>query len=104
MAKDKRLMWNPDEITICRLNSKDQNVSFRAFRISSTGYVNKKYVRQYVFDKYHNSCATCGSNKDLHIDHIKSVKSCHTSGNLFTCNHINNLQLLCSICNLKKGK
>lgn len=42
-------------------------------------------------------CAKCGASKKLTIDHIKPIKD---GGK----NDINNIQILCSICNLLKDR
>lgn len=100
---EKRFLWNPDESTMLKLINKDYYIAFKAFRTSSQGYVRKKYVREFVKDKFNNSCAYCGDKNNLQIDHIKSVHECYKSGNIHHCNTINNLQLLCAKCNIKKS-
>lgn len=58
-------------------------------------YLNKK-IRQDVLNKFKHQCTNCGTPKRLEIDHIIPVsrggKDC-----------ITNLQVLCKVCNLKKG-
>lgn len=103
MSKLRSLEWNPDEITLIRMKDIDYYTAFKAFRKSSTGYVNKKYVREFVFNKYKNRCLICHSEKELQIDHIKSVHECFKNKELYYCNSIENLQLLCSECNNKKS-
>lgn len=98
-----KLKWNPDESTLIKMKSNDYYISFKAFRKSSTGYVNKKFVKEFVYHKYDSKCFKCDSKKDLHIDHIISVHKSYLSGDFYKCNNINNLQLLCCKCNLKKG-
>lgn len=58
-------------------------------------YISKK-DRQSVLDKFNHNCKFCGSEKDLHIDHIIPISK---GGK----NNITNLQVLCRTCNLKKG-
>lgn len=99
----KSLKWNPTECTISKMNSDDYYISFKAFRVSSSGYINKKYVKEYVFKKYNNRCNSCGSDNELHVDHIKSVHYCFLNNVKDYCNSLENLQLLCSKCNLLKS-
>jgi len=55
-----------------------------------------KQIRDAVFDKYKYRCAICTSKKKLEIDHIVPVSRGGTDD-------FNNLQLLCSRCNLEKS-
>ena len=102
MINNKSYTWNPDEITTLGMASNDKHVSFKAFRVSSSGYIKKKYVRQYVFIKYNNTCNYCESTKELQVDHIKSVRYCFDNNIIDKCNTLNNLQILCSKCNRSK--
>ena len=95
--------WNPSEDTLNKINSSDYYVSFKAFRVSSSGYINKKYVKEHVYSKCNNKCNNCNSTKELHIDHIVSVHESFKTNRIYYCNTLDNLQLLCSKCNLKKG-
>ena len=98
-----KLIWNPDPITLDRINNVDYYISFKAFRRSSTSYVNKKYVRAYVFNSFNNECLFCKSKKELQVDHVISVHECFLRKRFSYCNSIKNLQLLCSSCNLLKS-
>lgn len=55
-----------------------------------------KQTRKFVLEKYKHTCAYCGSNKNLEIDHIHPVSKGGKS-------LIPNLQVLCKTCNCKKG-
>lgn len=83
-------------------DSMDRKLAFKKFRNTSGYYVYKKEIRQYIFDKYNNMCALCGSENNLEIDHIKSVKRCFTEEDFDFCNTIENLQSLCKTCNCSK--
>lgn len=55
--------------------------------------------RQYLFCqllKKQTTCVTCGTDKNLSVDHIKPLSKGGT-------NDINNLQIMCVSCNSKKG-
>ena len=53
-------------------------------------------VKESIYKKYMGRCAICGDDDNIHIDHIKPV--CQGGEN-----KADNLQLLCSKCNLNKG-
>ena len=59
-------------------------------------YTSKPRVRKLVYDKYGGCCLCCGSDNELQIDHVIPVSM---GGE----NKIDNLQLLCKSCNVKKG-
>jgi len=54
-----------------------------------------KEVREYVFQRDHHQCKSCGQTTKLSIDHIIPLAS---GGS----NDISNLQTLCSSCNSHK--
>lgn len=55
-----------------------------------------KRLRERILKEYNYECCFCGSTKDLQIDHIKPVRKGGGAGE-------SNLQVLCKICNIKKG-
>lgn len=55
-----------------------------------------KKVANAILHKYHFKCASCGSGDRLQVDHIVPVSK---GGK----DHMENLQILCQPCNLKKG-
>ena len=100
LSIDKKFRFNVDEITIINVIHRN---CYKSFRKASTAYVNRVYVRKYILEKFNNQCNICGSKNRLEIDHIKSVKSCFISGHFVSCNTLENLRLLCKVCNYKKG-
>lgn len=56
----------------------------------------RKSMLPAVMEKCNNKCANCGSEIDLHIDHITPLS-------LNGSNELENLQILCKECNLSKG-
>jgi 5-methylcytosine-specific restriction endonuclease McrA len=65
------------------------------YQKSPRKYLSKK-IKDAVFDKFKNKCSVCSSKKNLEIDHIIPVSRGGTDD-------FNNLQLLCSRCNLEKS-
>lgn len=53
-------------------------------------------LRKEVLTKYKHKCTYCGTDKNLGIDHIKPIK-------LKGLSELDNLQVLCKTCNIKKG-
>ena len=62
---------------------------------SSSRYIPKS-VRRAVLIRDRCQCVKCGSNKNLQFDHDVAIKN---GGS----NTVDNIQLLCKRCNLKKG-
>lgn len=53
-------------------------------------------IRERVLNEYNYQCANCGATYPLHIDHIYPISKGGT-------NEYENLQVLCSTCNIKKS-
>lgn len=58
---------------------------YKALRNTSSGFINRADVRQFIFDRDGHKCKICASEQDLTIDHI-----------------VSNLQTLCNSCNSGK--
>ena len=103
--------------------------AFKLIRSASSGYIANPAVRAHVFAVCENKCSFCGSSEKLHVDHIKSVKKMSKEYLEYSCdvcdinelidltikckhdfeilqklNSLDNLQLLCSVCNIKKSE
>ena len=95
--------WEPTRITLLRIfDSVDKKIAFKSFRQSSSAFIKKIIVRNFILKKYNNECVICGSNNKLEIDHIKSVWFCFHNNLIYGCNIESNLQLLCNKCNTSK--
>jgi len=53
-------------------------------------------MRKLVFSLRENACAICGATERLEVDHIIPLS-------LGGSNDIDNLQILCKVCNIQKG-
>lgn len=76
-----------------------QTLDYEAYkprRRRSSAYIQRRDVRQAIFDRDKHRCKKCKCEDDLTIDHIISVKN---GGD----NSDENLQVLCRSCNSKKG-
>jgi len=65
-------------------------------RIHAQRFINKKNIRNFIFERDNNKCLCCGTSKLLTIDHIHPI---YYGGK----NKISNLQTLCKSCNSRKG-
>ena len=92
--------WKPNVATNSKFGHEEYRVRYKALRNSSSGFIKRKDVKDFLLRKHGRKCAMCGSNELLQIDHIVSVYEC-AMGNLpiDELNRENNLQLLCSCCN-----
>ena len=73
------------------VNAKDKIAKNKA-----RGYVRRKEVRDYIFNRDKYRCVGCGSSRNLTIDHIIPLAK-GGSGD------ISNLQTLCWDCNQRKA-
>tara|TARA_R110000744_G_scaffold226338_2_gene344717 strand:- start:560 stop:877 length:318 start_codon:yes stop_codon:yes gene_type:complete len=95
-------IWKPQRATLSNIVSSNIKTSYKSFRNSSSGFVAKKTVRDYIFSKYDYKCNNCGSDESLQIDHIESVYSKCNKRDFYKCNIESNLQALCEKCNTSK--
>lgn len=94
--------WKPLSSTLFKIQSMDKKIAFKSFRCSSSGYIAKPSVRDYIFQNTGRFCKICKSTDNLQIDHIKSVWYCFKNSLLEYCNTQGNLQVLCRKCNTSK--
>jgi 5-methylcytosine-specific restriction endonuclease McrA len=95
--------WNPQKKTLRDMESLNFKIRLKALRNSSSGFIKRVDVREYIFERDGKQCAICHSKDNLQIDHIKSVYSCARG---FTpielLNTAGNFQILCKSCNTRK--
>lgn len=96
--------WNPHISTISKFGNSNRNVRYRALRSSSSAFIKRLDVREYVFRRDGYKCVNCGSNDHLQVDHIISVYAA-VDGRfpIDDLNKPNNLQTLCRKCNALKN-
>ena len=75
---------------------KHKEWKFNKPRRIAQAFIQKKEVREEVFEIHGKICLCCGSEKDITIDHIVPV---FKDGE----NSIDNLQPLCRSCNSRKS-
>ncbi len=95
--------WNPQFYTKKRFESGDFKIRLNALRNSSSSFISRKDVRDYIFERDGHKCVMCTSVKSLSIDHIISVYA--VASKLYPVEKLNlkeNLQTLCGSCNSKK--
>ena len=95
-------LWRPPFKTEEKFYNKNK-LAYKALRYSSSGFIAKPQVRDFIFKKYTNKCVFCGSKDNLQIDHIISVYKAFLNKDLIgQLNTQQNLQLLCTSCNAGK--
>lgn len=75
---------------------KRREKEFNRPRREAQSFIQKKEVRDYIFDKYGKKCLCCGDEENISLDHIIPI---FHSGK----NELDNLQPLCRSCNSRKG-
>jgi len=73
----------------------------RYLRNSSSAYIKKKAVREFVLKRDNYTCTLCGSKSNLQIDHIIPVYQA-TIENIYEINCVNNLRTICNSCNARR--
>jgi 5-methylcytosine-specific restriction endonuclease McrA len=66
-------------------------------RLKASKFTHMQSTKDYIFAKYGEKCLACGSEKNIHLDHVVPVRK---NG---ACDDINNLQPLCGRCNSLKA-
>lgn len=95
--------WKPHISTQSKFGNGDFRLRYKALRNSSSGFINRADVREYIFSRNGYKCVECGSNNDLQVDHIVSVyEFAKKQLDYSKLNIEENLQTLCGICNAKK--
>lgn len=103
--------WNPSRRTLRTINEPHRwsyikdfaKIKYRVLRNSSSAFVSKPEVRNYIFNRDGNKCVQFTSTDSLQIDHIISIANfmdgyiSHQSINAEW-----NLQTLCLRCNAAK--
>ena len=95
--------WNPHLSTSGKFNNCNSQKVFKALRSSSSAFIKRSDVREFVFTRDKNKCLKCGTDKNLQVDHIISVKACIEGKiSIEKLNQRENLQTLCGSCNAAK--
>ena len=85
------------------MKSEDKKTRIAAMRSSSSAFISRKDVRKYILSRDGYKCAVCGSDKNLTIDHIRSVYRVAAMKEDFALlNDESNLRVLCNKCNAGK--
>jgi len=95
----KGLLYNPQLKTYY---SKMRDKKY--YRNSSSAYIKKQEVRDFIFNRDNHTCLECKSKDNITVDHIITViYGFENHIDLFVINNIGNLQTLCGKCNSKKS-
>lgn len=90
-----KLSWKPKRPKLLhrgRVHAPDPKPTAAALEIDAVSYD----TREFVWHRDGGRCRNCGTDKDLHFDHIIPRSWGGSS-------RAENVQLLCQTCNLKKG-
>ena len=95
--------WNPQKVTFDKFDSSDFKTRYIALRNSSSAFIKKQDVRNYIFERDNNRCVLCEEQENLTIDHYNSVyRVAKKDVPLRMLNIKENLQTLCFECNSGK--
>ncbi|MCM1545212.1 MAG: HNH endonuclease [Ruminococcus sp.] len=96
--------WKPQRSTLRKIGSSDFRVRYKALRNSSSGFISRKDVRDYIFERDGYKCYLCGSCNELQVDHIISVYNYAKSNcdEFDLLNSEDNLRTICAKCNRAK--
>lgn len=96
-------IWKPRRTTAQYFENSDFRRRYKALRNSSSGFIKRHDVREFIMQKYAGKCYLCSGTENLQIDHIVSVYQC--ACNNFPVDKLNaedNLALICLKCNSSK--
>ena len=98
-------MWNPQRVTLEKIGSSDFRIRYKALRNSSSRFIKRKDVRDYIFERDGGKCYLCGNHENLQIDHVVSVYAYakNTAGDVSGPNEKDNLRTICAKCNSAKS-
>lgn len=95
--------WKPLRYTIKRFKNNVYEVRYQALKNSSSSFIKRLDVRNYIFKKFNNQCTNCGSIENLTIDHIVSIyRVAKNKLDFEFLNSEENLTVLCKSCNSTK--
>jgi len=97
--------WSPQQATLKKIGSSDFRIRYKALRNSSSGFIKRKDVRDYIFKRDGHKCYLCGSCENLQIDHIVSVYDYakNIGRDVTDLNKKDNLRTICAKCNSTKA-
>lgn len=96
-------IWKPRRATRKAFEDFDFRQRYKALRNSSSAFIKRRDVRDFIMRKYGGKCYLCGNTEKLQIDHIISVYQCAYNKNLIDkLNAEKNLALICLKCNSSK--
>jgi len=96
-------IFNPQKLTKSRILSNVFKIRYKALRNSSSGFIKRNEVRNFILERDKNKCVECGNTENLHIDHIVSVyRYALNMMDYRELNSPNNLRSLCCKCNTSK--
>lgn len=111
MDKSEFPVWRPgwtirrilEEGILSKMMPGRESDFYKALRNSSSGFINRADVREYIFKRDDYKCKICGAEDNLTIDHVNSVANCSLGKYAVKLlNTEENLQTLCGGCNCSK--
>lgn len=98
----KRIIGEGRESYLFKINN-DREKLYRLLRNSSSRFISKPEVRDFIFKRDNYKCLNCNNTNNLTIDHKISVYACAQGKiHFYDLNTENNLQTLCFMCNSSK--
>lgn len=95
--------WKPMNRSMDNMNNCDFSVRYQAARNSSSSFIRRNDVRNYIFSRDGHKCTKCSSTEYLQVDHVVSVYQYVVDRLDFEgLNKLSNLTTLCRKCNASK--